>query len=423
MGVFDPSTSTVPTKVTTNTPNADIQPYVSDVLSKGKALLDAGTPAYTGQMTAGPSELQNEAWSGLSGLTLPTSMTEASSRLGDLSNQAANYKFDASKINEYMNPYIQQALNPQLEEMRRQSQINLLPYLAKVTQQGGYGGGREAILRSDANRNLLAEQNKVTGQGYKDAYDNAMKAAQYASDLGLKGITSGIQASQAQANAGAQEASYGLQNLQALSTAGKTQQEQNQASLNSQYNEWLRQLKYMPEALKNQQQLIQGMPGGSTASEYGAKPSSFQQLTGTAAGVASLVKNLKDAGLTQDVISNMLKSMGINLSGSGATTSTDAVTADVQTALENQGYTLDPNGSGYMIKDGNRYALDGNNNPVLVGPVESGGGSGSMVDDGATKYQNYSEAPTNTNSNSSYYPNYSEAPDDEDQEYDTTTNN
>ena len=317
-----PGTSAAPTTSVTTTPSPDVQPYAQDVLQKGQALIDAGTPAYTGQMTAGTSDLQNQAWQGLSNLTLPSSLKESGSRLGDLSQQAANYRFDPSTVTTYMNPYIQNALNPQLEELRRQSQINLQPYLAKLTQAGGYGGGREAILRSEANRNLLQEQSKVTSQGYKDAYDNAMKAAQYASDLGLKGITTGIQGSQAQGNVGAQEAQYGLQNLQALSTAGKTQQEQEQAGLNAQYNEFLRQLKYTPEMLKTQADLIRNMPGGTTVNTYSAQPSTLQQLVGSSAGVASIVKNMKEAGITPDVIAKTLKSLGINFN-SGDTYSTN----------------------------------------------------------------------------------------------------
>jgi hypothetical protein len=378
MGLFDSSVSSTPTSTKTVGPNQALQPYSQDVLQKGQALLDAGTPAYTGQMTAGTSELQDKAWQGLSNLTLPKSMTEASTRLGDLSEQAANYRFDPSKIQDYMNPYIKQALDPQLEEMRRQSQINLQPYLSKITSQGGYGGGREAILRSEANRNLLQEQTRLTGQGYKDAYDNAMKSAQYASDLGLKGITTGIQGSQAQSNAGGQEAQYGLQNLQALSSAGKTQQEQEQAGLNAQYNEYLRQLNYLPNALKNQQQLIQGMPGGTEEKLYGATPSTFQQTVGASAGIASLIKNMKDSGLTAEVIAKTLRSLGFDSNSGNA----------------NDGATVDPNEE--FRKSEREYRQDPN----------------SMVDDGATVYQNYSEAPTNTDSNYSYYPNYSEAPEE-----------
>jgi hypothetical protein len=74
----------------------------------------------------------------------------------------------------YMNPYIANVLNPQLAEMRRQSQANLQPSLAQLTKAGGYGGGRQAIMESEANRNLLQEQDKLVGQGYATAYDKGM---------------------------------------------------------------------------------------------------------------------------------------------------------------------------------------------------------------------------------------------------------
>lgn len=304
--------SSTPTSSTTVSPSTELQPYVSNVLNKGNALINAGIPAYTGQMTAGTSDLQNQAWGGLADLTLPTSLTTAGTNLGDISQKAAGMTFDPSQIQQYMNPYLSGVLNPQMEEMRRQSQINLQPSMAKLTQAGGLGGGRQAIMESEANRNLLAEQNKTVGQGYRDAYDSAMKAAQYASDFGLKGLQTAAQASQAQGNVGAQEAQYGLQNLQALSTAGNKQQEQNQAGLNAQYNEWLRQLNYMPGLLSKQQSLIQGMPGGSTTNVYGAMPSTLQSIIGTGTGVAGLIKNLKDAGMSSASIDNILKSMGIS---------------------------------------------------------------------------------------------------------------
>jgi hypothetical protein len=314
MGLLDSSgLSKTPSSSTATRYNAETQPYVKNVLDKSSALLDADIPAYTGKMTAGPSEYQDKAWKGLSNLTLPTSLTEAGKTLGDLSTKAANYSFDPNSVSQYMNPYLQQALEPQLAELRRQSQINLQPKLANLAKAGGYGGGRQAIMESEANRSLLDLQGKTLGQGYKDAYDAAMKSAQYSSDLGLRGLQQATSAAQGRGNVGAQEASYGLQNLQALSTAGKTQQEQDQAALNAQYNEWLRQQKYLPEMLKNQQNLIQGL-GGKETSTYGAKPSTFQQIVGSAGGIANIVKNMKASGVDADTISKALKSIGIDLS-------------------------------------------------------------------------------------------------------------
>ena len=83
--------------------------------------------------------------------------------------------FGEEQAKAYMNPYLKAALDPQLEELQRRSQINLQPNIAKLTQAGGYGGGRQAIMESEANRNLLQEQNKTVGQGYLDAYNQAMK--------------------------------------------------------------------------------------------------------------------------------------------------------------------------------------------------------------------------------------------------------
>ena len=304
--------TSTPSSATVAKPSADIQPYVSNVLSKGNALLNAGTPAYNGQMTAGPSELQTQAWNGLAGLTLPNTMTEAGQNLLDIQGKAQDMKFDPSTVSQYMNPYLQNALNPQLDEARRQAQITAMPAMAKLTQAGGYGGGRQAILEAENQRNLNTNLANITGQGYKAAYDDAMKAAQYSADFGLKSLQTGTTANQAAGNIGAQEAGYGLQNLQALSTAGNVQQGQDQAALNSQYNEWLRQQNYLPTALKNQKDLIAGMPGGTATETYSAKPSGLQTAVGSTAGVASMVKNLKDAGLTGDAIASALKSIGIN---------------------------------------------------------------------------------------------------------------
>jgi hypothetical protein len=311
MSLLDsPGLNKTPTSLETNTPNPELQPYINNVLQKGNALLNAGTPAYTGQMTAGPSELQTQSWKGLSNLTLPSTLTQSGQNLLDIQGKAQNMKFDPSQVSQYMNPFLQNALNPQLEEARRQSQITQLGNQAKYAAQGAFGGGRSAIMEAEGQRNLERNLANITGTGYKSAYDDAMKAAQYNSDLGLRGLQQATTANQAAGNVGAQEASYGLQNLQALGTAGGVQQGQNQAALNAQYNEYLRQLKYTPDLLKQQQALIQGMPGGAQRATYNAEQSDLQKAAGVATSIASLTKSLNAAGITGDSVKSVLKSMG-----------------------------------------------------------------------------------------------------------------
>jgi hypothetical protein len=45
---------------------------------------------------------------------------------------------------------------------------------AKLTSAGAFGGGRQAIMNAENNRNLMQEMNKTVGQGYATAYDKAM---------------------------------------------------------------------------------------------------------------------------------------------------------------------------------------------------------------------------------------------------------
>jgi hypothetical protein len=204
-------------------------PYVTDMLAKGMALSEMPYQAYTGPLTAGQSALQQKVSTGLQGvnfpgnlgqsfasstptgaITMPTDIgTYSAQQKADLYNkfrgqgygdqairQAAGTQTDTDWKNlqdlaaksgpmnipqqqgiagSYMNPYLQNVLQPQLAELNRQSQINLQPGLAKLTAAGGYGGGRQAIMESEANRNLLQEQNKTIGQGYSNAYDKAMQ--------------------------------------------------------------------------------------------------------------------------------------------------------------------------------------------------------------------------------------------------------
>jgi hypothetical protein len=363
MSVFSsPGLNSTPTSSTVTRASDTVQPYVKNVLDKGNALLNAPAPTYTGQMTAGTSDLQKQAFDGLAGLTLPDTLTSAGQNLLDIQGKQQNLTFDPNSVSQYMNPYLQNALNPQLEEARRQAAISSQPAMAKLTQAGGFGGGRQAVLEGMNQRDLNTNLASITGKGYKDAYDEAMKAAQYSSDFGLKSLQAATATNQAAANTGAQEAQYGLSNLQAQATAGKTQYDQEQAGLNAQYNEFLRQQKYVPDQLKAQQELIRGMPGGTTTEVYGAKQSGLQRAVGATGGITNLIKNMKAANLTPAQITAAIKSMGIN--PDTLKTNTE-ITPESINGLDLEGYQVDPN-TGLLVKDGELYELDGNGVPVGV---------------------------------------------------------
>jgi len=220
--------------------------YVTGMLGKGQALANQPYQAYGGPLTAGQSTAQQSAFQGVAGLAVPTGQMGA----GGFQPQ----KFTAQAAQDYMNPYLQSALNPQIEEARRQAQITRLGDANRLTQAGAYGGSRQAIMESELNRSLGQNLANITGQGYQTAYDKAMQqfnteqsAAQQAQNLTNQ---YGLQALQNQANLGAQERAIQQEGI----TADIAQFEEE------------RDFPY--KQVQYQQSLLQGLPIAAQAYSY-----------------------------------------------------------------------------------------------------------------------------------------------------------
>lgn len=184
-------------------------PYVTDYLSKGQALSNQPYQAYTGPLTAGQSGLQQQAFQGLANLAVPGTVGAAAAGAGQVAGQlqgmagygptgfnagynAASGQYSPTTFStdtwntqtaqQYMNPYLQVSLDPQLAEARRQADISRLSDAARLTQAGAYGGSRQAIMDSEGRRNLMDIQGQITGRGYDTAY--AQGLGQFNADEG-----------------------------------------------------------------------------------------------------------------------------------------------------------------------------------------------------------------------------------------------
>lgn len=127
---------------------------VTDYIGRGTALAKEAFIPYQGALSAGTSPLQQQAFDKAAGL---------------------GGTFDSAAASQYMNPYIQNALQPQLNELRRQADISQQALSGKFAGAGALGGARDAIARSEGIRNLLTQQSGVIGGAYRDAYDKAMQ--------------------------------------------------------------------------------------------------------------------------------------------------------------------------------------------------------------------------------------------------------
>ena len=277
-------------------------PYVTDMLGKAQAISEEPYQVYQGPMTAGESGLQSKVFQGLGNLSFPGQLGQSFSATGAYqppamapgvySPGAVGTGAGAPPVGgmgapmggqppsgqpagvaaQYMNPYLQSVLQPQLEEMRRQSEINLQPSMAKLTQAGGYGGGRQAIMESEANRNLLQEQNKTIGQGYANAYDKAM--GQFNVEQGQAKTLADM-----------------------MSEAGGQQRGIEQQGISADYNEFLAQRDDPMKKTQYLQSMLQGLPI-STVTNTAAQQSGLGSLVSSVGGLGSIMDSLKKFNLT-----------------------------------------------------------------------------------------------------------------------------
>lgn len=284
-------------------------PYVTNMLGQGQALANMPYQAYMGQLTAGESPLQASAFTNAAALQTPSSIGTAATEAGKIGTAAQGLQytptttsFDATQAQNYMNPYLQASLNPQLEEARRQSQITQQQNAAKMTQAGAFGGSRQAILDAETQRNLGSNLANITGTGYNTAFNNAqqqfnadqqrkMQEAQYGAGFGLQGLQTGLQAAQAQGALGTQQNQAGINTLNAQLGAGAQQrgiESEGIAADKAQFEE-ARANPY--KMVQFQQSLLQGLPTASQS--YNAtQPSALQSAAQATTTVNQLLKNL-----------------------------------------------------------------------------------------------------------------------------------
>jgi len=303
-------------------------PYVTDMLGKGQALSEAPYQEYSGPLTAGTSPLQQQAFGTAANLGVPSGIGAAAQTAGDIAGKAqgmaytptqftnqfnapaagtatnftnqfqapGQYQntaftsgtFGGDQAQQYMNPYLQTSLNPQLAEARRQADITEQQNRAAMTKAGAFGGGRQAILTAEGQRNLGTNLANITGKGYDTAYQNAM--AQYNADQARN-----MQAQQASEQSKQFGATQGMTAAQLMAQYGMSAQQAQEAARQFQQN----------QAMTGAQQAAQFGQSAQTAAEQSRQFGAQQGLAGlnTALQAAQTQGNLGissgDLGLRQ----------------------------------------------------------------------------------------------------------------------------
>lgn len=244
-------------------------PYVTDMLGRGQALAQSPYVAYMGPLSAGASNLQQQAFSGLAGLGMPGASTAGSftGAAYDMTSGApVASDSPTSPVQQYMNPYIEAALRPQYEAATRQAQIQAQDLQSQYAKAGAYGGSRQGVAEAELSRGLQDRLANITGQGYAQAYDKA-------------------------ADLFRQEQDYGLKALEAVSRGGATERAIDQQGIAADIGQFKEERDFPYKQIQYQQSLLQGLPLATQSYSY-SEPGAFSQFLGNASGIIGLLQGL-----------------------------------------------------------------------------------------------------------------------------------
>ena len=337
------------------------EPYYGQLLADASSIYDPSVqaPLYSGARLAGPGADQLRsadmargiAGSGIAGLGSAMDVTQGNIGAGQqIAAGATPYQFSAAdttggQLNEaqmftpqaaeqYMSPYIQNVLNRQATEARRQFDIGQGARDTQAVQAGAFGGSRSAVEQALAEEALQRQMSDMYATGMQGAYTDAQsmfgqdRAAQMAreeaqlaeraraQELGV-GEAGRVQEGQAAEDARAvqeqlqalgftseqamQMAGLGetarsadIQGAQMLEALGQTDEARRQAGMDMAYQDFLRQQAFPMEQLQGMSAILQGVPTelSQTQTTY-APANAGREIIGTGIQAIGAYKGLQ----------------------------------------------------------------------------------------------------------------------------------
>ena len=240
---------------------------VTRILGTAESLAARPYESYTGPLTAGQSNLQSQAFTGIGGLTVPTDQMQA----------YVPQAFTAESAQSYMNPFLMAALQPQIAEAQRQAQMQNLANKAAATRAGGLGGAGAALMQSEAQRNLQTKLGDITGKGYMSAYDTAMKQFNTEQDRAMA------------ATKAAQD--YGLAALQKQADLGATERTIESEGIAADIKQFQEEREDPYKKLEWEREFYKNLPINATNMGY-SEPDFLSNLFGTGGGLMQLLTQL-----------------------------------------------------------------------------------------------------------------------------------
>jgi hypothetical protein len=331
--------NTTQTSYSTNLPEY-ARPYYEELLkqsgkqiyatdSKGNVTGVKEFTPYTGERIADFTPEQKAVQAQTASLTQPGQFAGATTGLGAGTtmglgagmaglSQAFGYNpaeisggvFTPGAASYYANPYQQNVTDIALRQASLQGAKDKTAGALGAMGRGTFGGARQALMQTEQQRNLNQQLGDIQAQGSQQGYLNAqqqfqadqlrrLQAAQLnqqgqqfqagiGKDIGLAGLTAGLQGSQALGALGATQQATDIDRLKAQAASAGESQAMQQERLNQQYQQFMDKQNYQKAQLDYLSNILRGNAGalGQTQVQYAPAPSIASQLGGL--GLAGL---------------------------------------------------------------------------------------------------------------------------------------
>lgn len=266
---------------------AELSPFQEEV---GTELSRMGTPTQFGAAT-GYGQTAADIFSSISGVQAPTV------GIGSITNKDV--------LGSYMSPYQRSVIDQQKAAAIRDAQKANLSRNLMSAKQGTYGGARQLLATTEAERALLSQMSNIEAQGLQNAYNAALAQFNVENQLGLTAQQANqqaaLQAAQQRLGAGqgltsltgtmgqlgiGQQASD-IDRLKTMGAYGDLERGIQQQILDTQYQDLMQNIRYPETQIGGISNILRGIPLTNQTQQVTTPPPSFaSQLTGL--GLAGL---------------------------------------------------------------------------------------------------------------------------------------
>jgi hypothetical protein len=165
-------------------------PYLNNAQNISYASAGQGDASNTiGNWVNGLSNTSTAIGNGMMASDVPALNQSGSAELGTGLNNISLNPANTATVQQFMSPYIQAALNPQITQLNTQFGQQQQALNSQATEAGAFGDARQGVAQSLNNYYNNLATSGVEANGYNSAFQNAINTIQGQQQLGVNEIS------------------------------------------------------------------------------------------------------------------------------------------------------------------------------------------------------------------------------------------